>query len=267
MKGLICLGDKTRVKLKIIGSEFVVSADEDKSYIVKISNMVDQQIKDILGQSNSMSIAMAAILAALNYCDELEKEKIITQELLKRTEASESLANKIITELDYLRVENEQLREEKLGLHKIIEDMHNGNIPDESLVPQGGEDSPFQLKISLDNDKGDSEIECVRKAPDKYSEHKSGIEIESGSTPPASPEDLMAEEEVPPVRHVGEAQVVKSSAFNMTSRRMLEEKRKALLAQKGGTINGAGKGNVPKPFRPVPSSRSGGGNFSGNSET
>ena len=48
---------------------------------------------------------------------------------------------------------------------------------------------------------------------------------------------------------------------------MLEEKKKALLAQKNAAPGtGAKNQGTPKPFRPVTSAKSGGGAFPGNSK-
>lgn len=266
MKGLIYVIEKTRVKLRIVGSEFVVSADEDKDYIVKISNKVDSRIKEILRESDSMTVAMAAILAALNYCDELEKEKIITEELLKRTETSESIANKTSSELEYLRTENKQLREEKLGLHKIIEELQSSADADAKPQSEAAEESPQQLRIPLPDSDGEmpapqeaavvSEVQKQEEAP--VTEQPEAVQNTQPQQPqqPQQPTEPAAQPEQPQEK----------KPF-LTARQMLEEKKKALLAQKNAAP-GAGAKNQgkPKPFRPVTSAKSGGGAFPGNSK-
>ena len=69
---------------------------------------------------------MATIVAALNYCDQLEKEKVITRELIKKTDDCEAIAKDATIKLNKLLVENAQLREEKEGLHKIIAELKSG---------------------------------------------------------------------------------------------------------------------------------------------
>lgn len=252
MKGLVFVSEKTRVRLRIVGSEFVVSADEDRDYIVKISNMVDEQIKEILRQSDSMSVSMAAILAAINYCDELEKKSIIAEELLRRTETSESLASRACAELDQLRVENKQLREEKLGLHKVIESLQGAGAAE-----QKEEESPQQLRIPLPNDKNEAEKEELNKE-EKAQEHRN-----VGGDDAALNEKAEAYEKADSAAVQTEKPQTQAAA-PMTERQMLEEKRKALLNQR--SKNATQNQNRPKPFRPVNSAKSGGGAFSGNAK-
>lgn len=266
MKGLIYVIEKTRVKLRIVGSEFVVSADEDKDYIVKISNKVDSRIKEILRENDSMTVAMAAILAALNYCDELEKKNIITEELLKRTETSESIANKTSSELEYLRTENKQLREEKLGLHKIIEELQSSADADAKPQSEAVEESPQQLRIPLP-DSGEetpapqeaavlSEVQRPETAP--AAEQPEAVQNTQPQQPQAKPQQ--------PTEPAAQPQQPQEKKPFLTARQMLEEKKKALLAQKNAASDtGAKNQGRPKPFRPVTSAKSGGGAFPGNS--
>ena len=124
------MGEKNKVKLKITGSEFVISAEEDKDYIIKISRQVDKRITELADENPNLSVSMATILSALNYCDELEKEKKITAKLLKELEEAEQAieanrmrANEANEKVVKFAVENEQLQEEKRGLHARIEEL------------------------------------------------------------------------------------------------------------------------------------------------
>ncbi len=118
--------NKTRVKLTICGSQFVIKADESVHYIQKIAKMVDERIKQLDDSDPKLNLHMATIVAALNYCDMLEKEKVITRELIKKTDDCEAIAKEATIKLNKLLVENAQLREEKDGLHKIIAELKSG---------------------------------------------------------------------------------------------------------------------------------------------
>ena len=118
--------NKTRVKLTICGSQFVIKADESVHYIQKIAKMVDERIKQLDDSDPKLNLHMATIVAALNYCDLLEKEKVITRELIKKTDDCEAIAKEATIKLNKLLVENAQLREEKEGLHKIIAELKSG---------------------------------------------------------------------------------------------------------------------------------------------
>lgn len=115
--------EKNRVKLKICGSEFIIIADESTEYIKDIANRVDRQIHEYSDENPKMSISMGAMLSALNYCDQYEKEKRITNELIKKADRCEAEASKANSMLADFAIENSQLLEEKKGLHKVIADL------------------------------------------------------------------------------------------------------------------------------------------------
>jgi|GEM_PF-1989345 len=117
---------KNKVKLNIGGSQFIISADESEQYIQKIANIVDERIKHLADSDQKLSLQMATIVAALNYCDQLEKERIITRELIKKTDDCETIARDATQQLNRLLVENEQLKEEKAGLHRVIAELKAG---------------------------------------------------------------------------------------------------------------------------------------------
>ncbi|MEE0930506.1 MAG: cell division protein ZapA, partial [Acutalibacteraceae bacterium] len=83
---------KTKVRLKICGSQFVITADESEQYIQKIAKMVDERVKYLDDSNPKLSLQMATIVAALNYCDQLEKERVITRELIKKADECETIA-------------------------------------------------------------------------------------------------------------------------------------------------------------------------------
>lgn len=117
------MGGKNRIKCKINNTEFVISADDDREYIAHICTAVDERIAALEKEHHNLSNSMATVLAALNYCDELEKEKKVTAELLKRTEECAAAEQKAKESLEGFAVENEQLKEEKQGLHARIEEL------------------------------------------------------------------------------------------------------------------------------------------------
>lgn len=122
---------KTRVRLKICGSQFVITADESQQYIQKIAKIVDERIKYLDDSDPKLSLQMATIVAALNYCDQLEKERVITRELIKKADDCEAIAKDATLRLNKLIIENAQLREEKAGLHKVIAELKSGSYTDE----------------------------------------------------------------------------------------------------------------------------------------
>lgn len=125
---------KTRVRLKICGSQFVITADESEQYIQKIAKIVDERIKYLDDSDPKLSLQMATIVAALNYCDQFEKERVITRELIKKANDCEAIAKDATFRLNRLIIENAQLREEKAGLHKVIADLKAGTYTEEDTT-------------------------------------------------------------------------------------------------------------------------------------
>lgn len=127
---------KNKVRLKICGSQFLITADESQQYIQKIAGIVDKRIKHLADSDPKLSVQMATIVAALNYCDQLEKEKVITRELIKKTDDCESIARDATMQLNKLLVENQQLKEEKAGLHRVIAELKAGTYVEEASKPE-----------------------------------------------------------------------------------------------------------------------------------
>lgn len=117
---------KTKVRLKICGNQFLITADESEQYIQKIAKIVDERINYLHDSDHKLSLHMATIVAALNYCDQLEKERVITRELIKKAGDCEAIAKDATFRLNKLIIENAQLREEKAGLHKVIAELKEG---------------------------------------------------------------------------------------------------------------------------------------------
>ena len=178
--------NKTRVKLTICGSQFVIKADESVHYIQKIAKMVDERIKQLDDSDPKLNLHMATIVAALNYCDMLEKEKVITRELIKKTDDCEAIAKEATIKLNKLLVENAQLREEKDGLHKIIAELKSGtyteisnsDISAETSETAEAAETPEQDTNTSDNSQKSvpippASLESIKTAPMQLNNIKS----------------------------------------------------------------------------------------------
>lgn len=74
-------GVKNRVRLKIADCDISVVSEDDEEYIRAIGSHVDERIQNLIDNSPVMSTTHAAIFAALDFCDELSKEKAISDHL------------------------------------------------------------------------------------------------------------------------------------------------------------------------------------------
>ncbi|MDR3179050.1 MAG: cell division protein ZapA [Oscillospiraceae bacterium] len=67
---------KTKVTLNICGLDYTISSDDDVNYVKAIADEVIQSIERIMKNNSKVSTAMAATLAALEYCDAAKKATI-----------------------------------------------------------------------------------------------------------------------------------------------------------------------------------------------
>lgn len=86
---------KSRVKLKICGNEFIVVSEDSEEYIKKTGEQVEKRIQGIMEQNESFSISMAAVFAAMEFCDEAIKSKISADNLRAQVQEYMSEASKV----------------------------------------------------------------------------------------------------------------------------------------------------------------------------
>ena len=99
------MSDKTNIKVKIFGTDYNIKGSESEEYIKSMAFKVDDKMKKI-ASSNVIGPLAVATLAALNFCEDYEKEKL-ENEVLKK-------------ELGTLRDEIEVLKHERRFLKDEI---------------------------------------------------------------------------------------------------------------------------------------------------
>lgn len=82
------------VSVEIMGQNLVVSSDADDNWVKSVAETVDARIKDIRASGRSVNSINVAILAALNFADELRRLKKEHQDLIDQIEA---LSDKLST--------------------------------------------------------------------------------------------------------------------------------------------------------------------------
>jgi cell division protein ZapA len=75
------------VSVEIMGQSLTVASDGGDEWIKSLAGTVDERIKTIRASGNTVSSVNVAILAALNFADELEHLKKEHQELIDRITA------------------------------------------------------------------------------------------------------------------------------------------------------------------------------------
>jgi len=75
------------VNVEIMGQNLTVASDAGDDWVKSVAGTVDERIKRLRAGGNTVSSVNLAILAALNFADELERLKREHQELIDRIAA------------------------------------------------------------------------------------------------------------------------------------------------------------------------------------
>ena len=75
------------VSVEIMGQNLTVASDENDEWVKSVAGTVDERIRTLRASGNTVSSVNIAILAALNFADELEHLKKEHQELIDRITA------------------------------------------------------------------------------------------------------------------------------------------------------------------------------------
>lgn len=67
--------EKQRVRVDIMGRGFNLVSGEDTAYIVNVAKKVDLKMRELKEENPKLTYDTAAVLTALNLCDELTAEK------------------------------------------------------------------------------------------------------------------------------------------------------------------------------------------------
>lgn len=106
------MGAKNRVKLKIADCEILVASEDSEEYMIKTGSMVNDYITDIMKNAPSMSTTLAAIFAALEFCDESSKAKKSADNLRVQIKDALDESARMREELENAKKSEKEIREE-----------------------------------------------------------------------------------------------------------------------------------------------------------
>lgn len=69
------MGARNKIKIRLFGQELYITSADSEEYVLGIGAQVEAHILKIQETSPGMSTAMAAIFAAMDYCDDATKAK------------------------------------------------------------------------------------------------------------------------------------------------------------------------------------------------
>lgn len=138
-----------KVVVHIGGQRFPLLTDEREDYILQLANTVDGKMQEISLANPKLNRDGGAMLAALDFCDMLEKEKFSAvkreQEIkklsaeLKQEKEKASSAQKELLELqkklDLVTQENEKLRSD--AKHLLVEQQKRELSPGKTMITGG----------------------------------------------------------------------------------------------------------------------------------
>ena len=99
----------TKVKLTICGSSYIVSTTDSEEYVNQLAERLDNDMTEIMTQNPSASVAASAVVSALSYLDELNKNASSTDNM--RAQIKDYLEDAAKAKLD---AENARRQVEKL---------------------------------------------------------------------------------------------------------------------------------------------------------
>ena len=111
---------KNKIRLKICDIECVVNSEDNEDYVRALGYDVERTIQELMGQNGRVSLAMAATIAALSYCDDVHKEITNSDNLRAQIKQYLDEATAAKEEAEHLRVENENLR---VGMDELCADI------------------------------------------------------------------------------------------------------------------------------------------------
>ena len=102
--------------VKIANMELQIYSSETQEYTESIAAEVNEKISEIMGDNLSISIITAALLAAMDYCDELNKFKAGADNMRMQLKAYMDEASKAAAERDEARRLADKFKNDLLAL-------------------------------------------------------------------------------------------------------------------------------------------------------
>ena len=138
--------NRTRVRVDIMGRGFNLVSDEKSKYIEKVAKEVDRKMRELKNENPKLAYDTAAVLTALNFCDELLEEK-----LKKPSESEEKETNLIRSQLVEYSKELSKATNTIKKLEKELENMKNESKKAEEKLRREYEAKEKEMLDMLDS--------------------------------------------------------------------------------------------------------------------
>lgn len=104
---------KNKIIISIAGSESVILTDETREYTLELAGIVDTRIRSLLQSNSKMTLPMAAILCAMDICNENEKNKKTLDRMREEIRC-------YLEQNAELKLASEEMRKKNLQLQKEL---------------------------------------------------------------------------------------------------------------------------------------------------
>ena len=108
-----------KIRLTVGGIEYMLVSDENEAFVRKIGDDLNQKLNDIKRQNHYLSTTMVAVLAALDYSEQLAKSR---QECAQLTQQLKTA----VEDAACARLDGEEARREIERLSGEIRALRNG---------------------------------------------------------------------------------------------------------------------------------------------
>lgn len=112
-----------KIRITVGGIDYIISSSDDETYVRRVGEEVNAKLDSLARNNPYLSTTMAAVLAALEYCDTAKKANEHFEQVKTELKSiSEELAcarleiDSARREIERLNRENKQLRIEKSAL-------------------------------------------------------------------------------------------------------------------------------------------------------
>ncbi len=106
-----------RIRLSICGCDFAVCSEDDETYVRSVADEVEKALGTLTEKNERLSLTMAAVITAMNYCDMSHKASASADNLraqiknyLEDSSHARMDAEESHRELEKIRKENQTLR-------------------------------------------------------------------------------------------------------------------------------------------------------------
>ena len=109
-----------RIKLEICGSNYVISTTDSEEYVLGLAEKLDADMSQLLSTNHTASVTTAAVIIALGYLDELQKNassadnmRSQIKDYLEDAAKAKLAAEQARREVERLQKEVQRLRESR----------------------------------------------------------------------------------------------------------------------------------------------------------